>query len=472
MPPTSLHHKRVILYVLVSLWLALVAHPAQAQLAGWSRPVRIAQTDGRLDESSSAVVADAYGVLHLFYPEQPKSMTGAINYMHWEANEWTQPIDIIVDPEADQPAYIRAALDGHDTFHLIWLGSGNALRYAQAPLSTAGSAHAWSKPISLANAIGESDLIAAQEALYLAYSDATNPGSLSVITSTNEGESWSMPTVAAISSPGSMASDVRLARDGRGRLHLTWTEYQLPDGWPPTGAYYARSTDGGRNWEPPRQMAGFRHGQIAVATVGDDEVHLVWRSTVGGDGTFHQVSIDGGDNWNPAIQTKDGGGFSGLPYFGVDRLGRLHYVIGPALYAMWDNGQLSPYEDVATLPVRAEARTSGGERGMLSVTSGNRIHVIFEIDFKSLWYTSLLLDAPPLPTPNRPSATPAPAPPTEVSATLVSTPTPTTRIVAPVSITAPPDVDRSSAALASATLSAIVTIALVGVLAINLRRRR
>ncbi len=385
---------------------------AQGEESAWLPPEVIVRTEGELATSAMALVADPAGQLHLFYPHRPdESVPGSIDYIYWDGSEWSQPVDIMVDPQGYSPSFVRATLDPQQVIHLVWHGGNNSLRHASAPLDQAGSARAWSTPQILAIALGEADLIAGLDGtLYVAYADRSSLGTVSLIRSTDGGESWSQPIWVALSEPGTAPNGVRLATDGTGRLHVVWTEYKLPDAWPPTGAFYARSLDGGGTWEAPLQVADAGHGQIGVAALGDDEVHLVWRSTIGGDGTFHQWSSDGGETWSSPDRFDDRGGFSGLPSFAVDAVGRLHYVIGPVFYAMWDGNRLSEYQDVATEEIRnLETETMSVERAVIAVTSGNRLHVIFEVDFKSVWHTSKQLNVPPLPTPMpKPEVMPSP----------------------------------------------------------------
>ncbi len=89
-----------------------------------------------------------------------------------------------------------------------------------------------------------------------------------------------------------------------------------------------------------------------------------------------------------------GAGFRGLAHLVVDSLKRVHYTIGPAYYTMWSEGQLEPYLDIATEEVRRAATVSNGEGAILSITHGNRLHIIFHTDFKHLWYTTKLLPVP------------------------------------------------------------------------------
>lgn len=410
---------------------------AQTPRGGWSPPVPVARTEGQL--SLSTLVSDDRGRLHLFYTDRPgENLPGAINYMRWDDSGWSQPLDVIIDPETDGPNGPRAAIDNQKNVYVIWGGANRSLRYASAPLAEAGSASAWSTPKTLAQSLPAShDIIATSDgALHIAYSSSSEQNTASMITSTDLGQTWSAPAIIAEMASGVNASDVRLAMDGAGRFHAVWTEYQLPDGWPPTGVYYSRSTDGGVTWSAARQVAPEWHAQIGVTTVGNDAVHLAWRSTAGGDGTFHQVSLDGGDTWAAPDRNDDSGGLSGLPSFAVDTAGTLHYLIGRVFYANWAKGSVSPYQDVATEPVRAQATKSNGEQGILAMTSGNRLHVIFELDFTSVWYTSKLLDVPPAPTPASqpvlpPTASAEPAASTaQPAATIVpEPPLPTTELL-------------------------------------------
>lgn len=447
---------------------------AQTPGGGWSPPVPIARTEGQL--ALSTLVSDGAGRLHLFYTDRPsENLPGAINYMRWDDSGWSRPLDVIVDPGTADPNGPRVAIDSQQNVHVIWGGASHSLRYASAPLAEAGSARAWSTPETLVQSLPAShDIIATSDgALHVAYSSSSEQNTVSMITSTDLGQTWGAPATIAEIATSVNASDVRLAMDGAGRFHAVWTEYQLPSGWPPTGVYYSRSTDGGVTWSAARQVAPEGHAQIGVTTVGNDAVHLVWRSTIGGDGTFHQVSLDGGDTWAAPDRNDDSGGLSGLPSFAVDTAGTLHYLIGPVFYANWAAGSVSPYQDVATEPVRTQATKSNGEQGILAITSGNRLHVIFELDFTSAWYTSKLLDVPPAPTPaSQPSF-----PPTASAEPAASTAQPAATIVQePPRPTTEPLIDGSQQSSGSTTLSFVAgvlpaVILVVIVVGVRLGRR-
>lgn len=478
----------VVIHLLVGAILGMMTlntATAQSPTTSWSKPISIARTEGQL--SLYTFVADNSGHVSLFYVDQPnESLPGAITYLRWDDSGWSQPMEIIVDTETDYPGQPRATIDSEQNVHLIWGGANESLRYAHAPLPEAGTAKGWSRPETLVQSLPSShDIFAApNDMLYVVYADVldlngaipdeTDQNGVYIISSIDFGRTWSAPTLIAESAPGATASDVRLTMDSADRLHAVWTEYTLPDGWPPIGAFYTRSTDGGVSWDTVQQIAPEQHGQIGVSTVGDDTVHLVWRSTVGGDGTFHQVSTDGGTSWANPDRTDDGGGFSGLPSFAADSIDRLHYVIGPVRYAMWDGTQLSEYLDVATQEVRASVSLSDGEQALLALTSGNRVHVVFETGFQTIWYTSLGLDVPILPTaspsPMR-AIGPEPSPTiTERFAVAADKPTPFAEHQ-PMSDSSSPDRMSQSAGILWGVLPALAVIVMVVVAALVRRGR-
>lgn len=416
--PTS---HRVLM--LVAAAAALLAFPptalSQGPVDGWSRPQIISETTGTLATTGLALAADGWGRLHLFYLRQVGESSSTIDYVYWSEQGWSPPVDVVASQRSlGSP---RAAVDSAGTIHLIWDSSG--VWHAQAPAAQAWSVRDWSEPELIARSASSADIVAGPDnALYVAYLDASLREIL-LLRSTDGAQSWSGPSsIAQTVLPDAALGEVRLGLDAAGQLHAAWTEYQLPDGWPPVGVFYARSAETPERWMPPTQVAGPLHGQIGIATVGKDDIHLVWRSTIGGDGTCHQRSADGGETWLRLDQWADGGGFSGLPSFAVDARGQLHYVIGPAQYAYWDGTYLSSYQDVATLAVRGtDSGSRSTERAALAITSGNRLHVVFETGFQEIWHTSRHLDIAPLPTPTTAVA----VSPTVAVGTGTATPEPT-----------------------------------------------
>jgi hypothetical protein len=430
--PPSRHFIRMVaslaglLAVLVLPFAGTAA--AQSGEPGWSQPASIVQTLGEL--GWPVLIPDNAGRLHMLFTHQPDAnAVRGIDYIVLADGKWSEPASVIINPDGSSVTRIRAALDAQGTLHVLWDGKDRALYYASVPINQAALPGEWTQPKVIASGLANSDIVVGRDGtLYVGYAASPGLTMIALISSIDGGQTWSEPLpIATVMSSETAADDVSLAVDDAGRLHAAWTEYRLPDGTPPTGAYYTRSVDGGQTWETPQQMAGERHGQIAVGTVGYDEVHLVWRSNIGLDGTYHRRSMDGGKTWLPAENFADGGGFSGRPSFAVDTAGRMHYVIGHAWYAMWNGQSLSSYVDLAGQELRAKSLKSDAESAVLTITEGNQVHAVFETDFNQLWYTTLKLDLPAAPTPTampvvtrvptaRPTAVPLPsataAPPT------------------------------------------------------------
>ena len=394
---------------------------AQTGIDGWAYPEVIGKTTGNLANCTIAFFSDQYGDLHLLYTDTLKeSKVTSINYIHWHNGKWAEPVDVIANEEQPSPNCPRAILDA-DTVHLIWNGANNNLLYQSTTLSQIASPTSWTPPQVVASAQLNADIVAGKNnALYIAYGDTTKgddgedvAGRVALIYSTDGGKRWEpATTIAQVQSDRSVAGDVRLAIDESGRIHAVWNENSLADGNPLTGVFYSRSTDNGKTWQPALQVAGERHGQIGVAAVGADQIHLVWRSNIGGDGTFHQVSLDGGSTWLPSERFDDQGGMSGLPSFVTDSNKNIHFVIGLVKYGQW-NQQTTSYLDVIPKEIREKSALSGGERGTIAITNGNRLHIIFETEFRNLWHTTKQLAVPPIPTaiaapPTPPNATRAP----------------------------------------------------------------
>ncbi|MFC2023726.1 sialidase family protein [Chloroflexota bacterium] len=397
--------------IVASLFLPALVK-GQEDDSGWSAPELVVYTTGRLTESAMALVADSAGGLHLFFPHKlDETSLISVDYVSWDGSAWSQPVDVLVTGQSGGAPLVRAAIDSRQVIHLLWFDSGSTLMHASAEAAQVGSPRAWSSPHKLAKRLLSGDIaVGPDDTLYVVYGDPSLTDTVSLVTSTDGGANWSEPRPVASSGSGEVGiGEISADVDEAGRLHMVWGEYELPDGWPPAGVFYARSNT--ETGESPilLQIAGEGYGEAGVVTVGEDEVHLVWSSTVTGDGAYHSRSLDGGESWAAPDIYERGSGFSGQPSFAIDSAGALHYILGGARTASWQDGVLSPYvhvagEDLATGTNQAEG-WSPPERAEMTITTGNRLHVVFETGFQKLWHTSKTLDAPPLPTVELPEST-------------------------------------------------------------------
>jgi hypothetical protein len=421
-----------ILFVFLLLGLlALSSFAVRAQPAaeGWSEPILLFQTSGHVYWPT--IASDPMGAVHVLWsyrPSEDDQEGSTIYYTRWDGRSWSEPNDVLTSPGGGGANGPRATIDHNGMLHVIWSGPNNALYYSSAHASQAGSARAWIPPRAIGSSFGEADILAdASGTLHVAYPQGGEPSTLFYINSPDGGGTWSHP-VQVFNTAGQEAIPLqaRLAVDGRGRIHMTWWLNQLPDGWPPLGAFYARSTDGGRTWSDALQFAEKDHGQPGIAAIGDDLVHLVWRSRAGGDGTWHQWSSDGGQTWSAPVRFDTYSGFSGPQALAVDSAGTLHFISSSVNYNYWtgSNWAYSP-RSVDLIPVQATG--GGGQTAQVAVSEGNVLHVVYETG-TAIGYLTRRTSAPhippqPLPTP----ASTLTPPPASTGVAISSTPTLTVR---------------------------------------------
>jgi hypothetical protein len=209
---------------------------------------------------------------------------------------------------------------------------------------------------------------------------------------------------------------VRLAVDDRGALHVIWAESVDP--FPPSGVYYARSTDRGQTWSQPLALAdgGYHWGSIGID--GQGSIHLFWTGTAQWAGKYHTWSQDRGDTWAPVQRLWPGTmGFLGYADMALDSSGALHLVSGAGgmpyfgvqtqgeiLYASWLGDHWSAATHVSALLMNGVYEQSWPQ---ISIARGNGVHVVWTVlDHQtgeySVWCSSTQLPAPILPAVSAP----------------------------------------------------------------------
>src|SRR6185295_10758085 len=126
--------------------------------------------------------------------------------------------------------------------------------------------------------------------------------------------------------PHAAADFTRIAISPQRTLHVVWTEFEFPQAWPPRGVFHARSTDGGRTWSAPTELAGKGFDQVSIALVDDQTIHVAWNGMAGVWGRYHRWSSDGGATWSAATQLFSAGGTEGPPPLLVDAARRVHLI--------------------------------------------------------------------------------------------------------------------------------------------------
>ncbi len=383
----------------LTVGLALLARSALAQ---WSQPQPIFTSGAKVH--NPIAVADAAGVVHVFFVEHEKDpQASRLFYLRRDAGGWSDPV--VVPTQPGRLEFPSAAVDPHGWLHVVYAGPNVAqLEYRRVHTSRATDADAWSRPQRLTDGgVFSSHLIATPDgALHLVY--ASNAGNVYYTHSGDGGRNWADAVAVSAVPRGREAADgPNIAVDEGGRIHVVWTQFELPRGWPPAGAFYSRSVDGGQTWSPAREMAGANKGQIAIATRGADEVHVAWNGTVQLGDRDHAWSDDGGATWSEPerITTEIRGGWTGGTNPLFDSAGALHLITsvdGPRSVerifhltrtgTQWSDPELASGGTVADDSVEFPSAVISG---------GNHLHVVYEVDFRQIWYTARTVDAPAAP---------------------------------------------------------------------------
>lgn len=388
---------------------------AQTSPFDWSYPTRILKRQELTSEP--VLVADQSGLVHLFW--SPFSTgTQTLFYAQWDGNAWSEPLDIYNDTQILGPS---AVVDSQGIIHLVW-SDGNTVYYSQAEAADALSANNWSEPMALTYGFQHSQILldpseesSRKDRLYLVYPRLASSGP-AMITSNDGGYTWSQEMPISLTNSASTGADyVNAAISPDGTVHVVWTEYRLPQGWPPTGLYYSHSNDGGETWSRPLQLAGENYNQINVAVFGDNVVHAAWNGIAGTGGRYHRWSQDGGETWsNPLTVVSPGlGGSEGPPQLGIDSLGTLHLITTfdqRVWYSYfqgqrWSELQYIPSGDETNIPQIGQSIDPKTlrhiEHPAMSLNGGNRLHTVFwderpDQQFIQYWYTTKLTSASPI----------------------------------------------------------------------------
>jgi hypothetical protein len=397
-----------------------VGQPLYAQEGGWTAPELVFEGSGRVD--SPVVAADAYGQVHAFWVFS-EEIFGApasrlVYYTRLDDPDW-QPLDIyVIDGNG---LGLNGAVSGRG-LALLWDG-GTWAYGGPAPARTAKD---WNSPVNMQLAYPNTTMAAAPDgALWMAF--GTTTGEIDVQRQDPATGAWEAVKLVGDTANTNAAADwLRLAVGPDGTLHLVWSEYHLPNGWPPLGVYYAQSTDGGETWTDRRRLADGAANQPNIAVDENGAVYVTWTGVAGVGGKFFQESPDGGANWEDVVAILprgSGGGSDGPPNVVIDSAGGLHMIFAN-LGCVWYVSR--PVDQPWSEPVciSSEAGTSQSiEVPTMTIRLGNELHVLFWTDRRQIWHTSLTLDLPaatPMPLPVQPTTTPAPP-----TATAVITPTPT-----------------------------------------------
>jgi hypothetical protein len=389
--------------------LGAVPMTARAQ-TGWSQPVLVFESQGTV--WSPSIVVDVYGQVHGFWaftPDPSLEVSGReIYYARLDHPDWT-PTDIYVI-DGNIVSMLGAVNDNE--IGLMWNGG----MYAWSPNPAELSARGWTEPQEINKAYNDGGIaVAPDKAIWIVYGDSET-NAIFVRRLDPQTHIWGAPLfVANTAGINAAPNAARMAFTSNDVVHVVWTEFQLPNGWPPAGVYYSRSTDGGQNWTAPATLGDGKYNQPFVATGEGQTVYIGWNGIVGIGGKYFTQSTDGGVSWSgmtAVMAPGTGGGSSGAPNIVVDNDGTPHMLFSNEKCVYYASLEPTGWTDPDC--ISRDIPSTHTEFPAMTIGLGNKLHVLFWTNNRELWYMTRQLPiqgVEQLPSPTPPL--PTPIPPTE-----------------------------------------------------------
>ena len=369
----------------------------------WSEPLLLFQVDGSDEILGPFMVSDLHGNVHVIWSvtSGTQSELDKLFYMRHDVLGWTVPVDIV----AAKPVRAPKITVGLDNFiYLIWQGANDDLFFSRAPLDQAEIVKNWSDPAFVTEANAHADITASSSGdIFIAYPSLVNSGVFVQDLKLSDQRLSSPMLVSLNSLTNTVSDDVNLGISLNGTLHIVWTEYYLPNAWPPRGVFYANSIDSGNTWSDAVMLAGDGYDEINITVQDDDNIHVAWNGMVGTvGGRYYRMSSDGGETWSQTFDLVPAGigGTEGPPQLVVDSADTVHVLTtyeGCAWYTLFINQRWAPHVCISG---EKALESNYIEEPAMTISEENKLHAVFWDGRKRLWYTTKTTDAPWLPPEN------------------------------------------------------------------------
>lgn len=360
---------------------------AQAPVSTWSNPIDLAASVASRASWDPKIVTDLAGNIHVVWRgwagegyTRPEAWN-AIFYTWWDGEKWSEPVDVYLpsSPSASLNTGIATTATGK-----VVIATASPVAVSVAPIGQATDARNWQ---TTTIASGKDPALAIDQQRghwYVSYT--SDDGSIMVVYSEDEGETWSDPRIVATATdPRSYLQSWSIAGLEDGSVHLVWSEHREQRNWGGEAIWHARLPTVSADSIEVREVA--RNAETTLdapilAAGNDGFLHLFWNNGVASTiGRSHQWSEDYGKTWSivepvfPGLsgQTEQAG-------LAVDSEGRLHvvtaadgfgYSFGVMRYATWENGSWSNFLDLFPDQI------GRGERPALAITGGNQLHLVW-----------------------------------------------------------------------------------------------
>lgn len=339
------------------------------------------------------IVVDSQQKVHLFWTEfsTMDKVVPAVFHAELLQEEWSRPETVLLEPGGATPNGLNVSADAMGNLYVLFTGANNTLYFSRVQTDKAGQPLAWLYPQAIASSLLHPGMfVDGNGAIHVAYPLLEG---VFYMTSQDGGEHWSLPTgVSAPQSYNNAPDYVQVAVDQQGGIHVVWSEFQLPRGWPPAGLYYSHSFDSGKTWSEPHIFTSGESAQINLAVSQRGEIHVGWNGWAALGGRYHSLSTDGGNSWSNtmAIIPAGVGGISGYPDLVLDADDILYYVV-PAyndaiVVIPWQNGVWENVQYVSGKFDPVSYQNFSIEHSQAAIGRGNQLHVVFESGFVEIYH--------------------------------------------------------------------------------------
>jgi hypothetical protein len=396
----------------------------QAQQAGpWSPQARIPEYED-LTETPPFLIADENMTVHVFNSQalelNRNNSPRAVFYRQWTPDKgWTDPIDVILNPDSNSLDLLDVYLDEQGMVHLLIQMGTKGLYYTKADLALAGRAASWSRPVLLdeqaaAMTTGVPFVAAINgdggDEIVVLYSGLRDGNGMYALHSTNQGDTWGAPTTIYLTGDEEILPVApKLAMGGSGSMHAVWSSFN-EDGSGGPGYYAQLDVENGR-WQSLIELdtPGIRTPN--AIEYGDDIIVTYYHHNE--NKNWWRKSSDGGQTWSqPSLIAPLHRGTNGFTSFAIDSNNDLHLFFGQRIddnnHGMWHtlwtgNGwaEISPVVRGAQVRDREGGQGFDPHSARSVIINGNHLLVTWVTDgfagLNGAWYSFTTLAAPELP---------------------------------------------------------------------------
>jgi hypothetical protein len=391
-----------------------------AQISQWASPSTIPGIN--LDSIPPILIADENRTVHAFVSQWVGSVDpiSAVVYTRWTLEQgWSVPIDVLISP-VNEARVTSAYLDKKGVMHLVFFG-GNGMSgdiyYSKAPANTAGDARSWSVPVLVGEDAGDPEsavLVGNEQGISIIYHGRRDGHGVYVVTSKDDGDTWSNPTLIFLSDSDSPTVwRLHAVESESGWLHAIWNVYN--DAGQGRGIYYARSKSGDAQWSDPVLLAAAQDGLGTQTPTIIEHDGVLFAVFIFPPKITMRRSMDNGATWgDPVILFPRHVGVNGSLSLVIDGNDNLHLLFGqrisgnPDIHGMWHsiwlgNRWIEPDAVVKGPRVVDQEGLNGFDPydARAVVSQGNVILVLWQTDpgagDNGIWFSYAVVNAPELP---------------------------------------------------------------------------